>query len=156
MPPLRIDEVLQMAMQLEESGIAFYTRVAKGSADDQVVRLCCRCADDEKEHLETFRRMREAMATPERVRKLDLPEMQIIQGVLDDGVMPSMSEAERLAGEAGLGDMLGVAMRMEEDSVRFYECLVSGVDDADALREIIDEERGHIEELRELRETFGG
>jgi len=40
---------------------------------------------------------------------------------------------------------------MEEDSVRFYECLVSGIGDADALRTIIDEERGHITQLKDLR-----
>ncbi len=156
MTPLRIDEVLQMAMQLEECGIAFYVRIARDSSNAEVVRLCRRWADDEKEHLETFRRMRESMATPQRVRKLELPEMQIIQDVLDGAVMPSMPEADRLAAEADLAEMLGVAMRMEEDSIRFYECLASGVDNAEALRAIIEEERGHVRELNELRSGLDG
>jgi rubrerythrin len=152
MSALRIDEVLQMAIQLEETGLALFETAAKESADARVGALCRQLAEDEHEHLKTFCALREEIVKRPRWRRLEVEEMSIIQELIDNLVLPSHEQARQLAREGNPAEILDRAIRMEEDSVDLYGRLMSGVGDTNTLQRIIDEEKGHIQQLSEARQ----
>jgi rubrerythrin len=153
MTGLRIDEVLQMAMQAEETGIAFYELASRQCGNLFATALFKELSEQEQEHLQAFAGMREAMADPARTRRLELEDMAILESVLDDTVLPCQEECRRLATEGNLKKILARAIKMEKDAVALYTRLLPGVDNAQALCLIIEEEKRHIEQLRELRQA---
>jgi rubrerythrin len=100
MAALRIDEVLQMAMQAEETGFA--------------------------------------------------------ESLPDDTVLPCRDECRRLAAEGNLGKIIDRAVEMEKDAADLYRRLLPGVDNAQALRLIIEEEERHLQQLNTLQREIGG
>jgi rubrerythrin len=154
MPGLRIDEVLQMAMQAEEAGIAFYETVARKCSDLRVADLCRRLAADEARHLQAFGAMREDVVKRSRPRRLELEEMAILQSAVDGCAVPTAEECRRLASDGSVAKVLDAAIRSEKNAVALYSGLVSGVDDKESLRKIIEEEQRHAEELAALRKTI--
>jgi len=154
MSALRIDEVIQMAIQLEEAGTAFYEAAATEAADPEVRALCKRLSEDEHEHLKTFCALREATVTRAGWRRLEVEEMSIIQELIDTLVLPSNEQARQWARDGTPMEILDKAIRMEEDSVDLYNRLMSGVNDTETLQQIIDEEKQHIEQLSQARQQM--
>jgi rubrerythrin len=151
MSALRIDEVIQVAIQLEEAGMAFYEVAAAEAPDPDVRALCKQLSEDEHEHLKTFCTLREETVTKPGWRRLEVEEMSIIQELVDAMVLPSNEQARQWAREGTPTDTLDRAIRMEEDSVTLYKRLMSGVNDTETLHHIIDEEKQHIEQLSQVR-----
>jgi len=135
-----------MAMQLEEAGMVFYETAARCCADARVADLCRQLSADEQDHLQTFGRMRSAPQQRPH-RPLEPEEMRILQECLDDLVLPSPEEARRLAEAGTPADVLRTALRMEKDSVALYRRLAPCVNDAAALRTILEEEEAHVRDL---------
>ena len=149
----RVDEVLQIAMQAEETGRLLYQALAEQSSDPRVQTLCRQLADQEKGHFEIFKAMKDAQANQTDARRLSLEEMQFIQGLVSGQVVPSEAEARRLVRENNLAGVLDIAIQAEKDSQAFYRQILPGVDGADAkaVQKIIDEEKTHQKRLEQVR-----
>lgn len=147
------DEILQIAMELEETGQVFYEALAVSCRSERVSALCRRLAGQERTHYNTFKRMREAWAGEGEPRAMDRLELEFVQGLINDRIVPGPAAARELAAEGGLARALDLAVRLEEDTVRFYTQIASAVDhdDAKVIRDIIAEEERHARELTDAR-----
>ena len=154
----RLDEVLQIAMQAEESGRLLYETVAKETADPKVADLCRQLAIQEGRHYEKFKAMKEAAPNQMNSRRLSLEEMDFVQGLTQGRVTPLEAEAKRIVRDNSPAEVLDMAVQAEKDSAAFYEQILTGVDaaDAGAIREIIEEEDRHRGILTDLRKALNG
>lgn len=153
----RIDEILQMAMQAEESGRLLYETLANQAAGEpKIAELCRQLAAQEKGHFEKFKAMREA--TPKRLdsRRLALEEIEFVKSLMEGRAVPAETEAKRIVQENSMAQVLSMAIQAEVGSAAFYRELLAGVDSGDAatVREIIEEEKRHEKMLRDARQLL--
>ncbi len=149
------DEVFQMAAQLEASGQDFYQILAEECPDVRIASLARHLAQQEAEHLATFKEMRKAVASRPASRPLTWDELGFAQMMIEDRVAPTADDARRMAAEGGFEEILDLAVQMEKDSVLFYTEVLQAMDpsDATAICKIIDEEKRHLAELLGARRT---
>jgi rubrerythrin len=150
-----VDEILEMAEQLERNGAAFYKRAAEGMLDSNSRTVLRDLAAWEEAHGKIFSRMRatltedlrsETALNPEDKRSLHLRAM-VDGNVFDLQIDPS----ELLSGRETIEDVLQMAVK---DSVIFclgLKPLLATTADQKSIDGIIEEEMDHIAFLnREL------
>ena len=139
-------DVLALAMELESLGRTFYESLALACDDAQVAKLSARLAKAEAKHFELFRKMRESLPAAIRTMPLDDKPAAQARELLKKLVVPRPEEVRRVALGGNLKNALNMAIRMEEDSVRFYEGVLLGAqaNHAPAIRRIVQEEKGHL------------
>jgi rubrerythrin len=153
----RVDEVLQIAMQAEETGRLLYEAVAAQATNNEVQALCRQLAAREKAHFETFKAMKDSQPSQTDSRRLSVEEIAFVQGLVSGKVVPNEAQARRLARENSLQGVLDMAIQAEKDSQTFYRQILPGVDgaNAQAVQKIIDEEKTHQQRLEQVRSRLG-
>ena len=142
------DEIFEMAEQIERNGGRFY-RTAAESADDQTTELLLELAAMEDEHVKTFASMRRDLAAAEKKSFTFDPDDEAgryLQAMADGEVFRG-DPCELLVAGQSAADVLDLAIRIEKDSIIFYQCMKPCVPaglGADRLKDIIDQEIGHI------------
>ncbi len=150
------DEVLQIAMEMEQTGEVFYEALAAVCRNRPVTDMIRKFARNEQDHYQTFKRMREERADTWPVRDLDPDELSFTQSLINEKVIPSPDDMRKLAASTGLADALAMAVKMEHDSIRFYQELLAGLaaSDVEVVEQIIQEERLHQRELEEAQRAL--
>jgi rubrerythrin len=143
-------EAFRLASLLEQEGIVFYERLLDAFHDPEIRAAAEGLLASEKNHLDRFE------------RELAL-EMEVLgdgagegepEALLDSGIFPRPEEAEALFDAlAGSRDLIALAVRIEEASIRFYQALLENTSrpgGRHAIEEVLDEERRHLAALRNL------
>jgi rubrerythrin len=146
-------EIFQIAMELEESGRVFYETLAEKSEDHDLADLCRDLAVQEADHFRKFKKMGEELVERRASRPLTWDELHFAQMLIEERVLSSPEAARDAAASGDVVALLETAIRLEKDSVLFYNELLAEVDenDAPAVQEIIDEEKRHVRSLVEAR-----
>jgi rubrerythrin len=148
-----VREIYHLAIQIEKNGERFYREALNEVSSPSLKELIIWIADQELEHQEWFSKRKAALE--DKTDDLDLAETEqaILQNILGDQSF-SLKEAD-LSSVNNVEDLLRMAVEFENDSILFYEMLGSFIDDkevSDRLKEIIKEERQHIELLEDFEE----
>ena len=152
------DEIFEMAGQIEHNGAKFY-RIAAGSADSHNRELLLRLADMEDNHERTFATMRSELTDEEKRYTTPDPDNQAalyLQAMADEKVFDSDPSAA-LSGTESMEDIINIAIGLEKDSIVVYQSMqevVPGSGGKDKLDAIINEEIGHIVDLRNQLRTL--
>jgi len=151
------EEVFQVAMALEETGQVFYEVLAVSCGHGRVAEMCRRLAVQESEHYDQFKRMRQALLAGGEATPLTSGQIELVQSMINDRVVPDPDAARRQATEGGLTETLAIAMKMERDSISFYRKLLNVVDEdgVRAIKGIIAEEQEHIRVIAEATKSLG-
>ena len=114
-------EAVKVAANLERDGIAFYTRAAEVARNEETKKIFLRLADQEKDHLETFREWEHALKeTDQGAQYWDAPEIDAyIRNLIQTGVFSEGPE-KMAAGAESDRDALLVGIGAEKDSILFY------------------------------------
>ena len=138
-------EAYRIAKKIEREGIRFYQLLMEKTADAAVQELVTRLRDAEEEHLKIFGRLLEgAGEKPGQLEDEDLLDS------VDDAIF-IITENQVAAGDFGQALQLGIII--EKRSLAFYlevEKHTESSEGKSALRTIIDEERKHWEDLKQL------
>jgi rubrerythrin len=150
--PFNVDEIFEMAEQIERNGAKFYRAAAKKipAAKQALVEL----ASMEDEHLRTFAAMRTQLSEGEHEPLVFDPDGQAqmyLQVMADRHVFDvKTNPVKLLTGRKTPWDILRMAIGYEKDSIVFYtglkEC-VSRKAGKDKVEAIIAEEIGHIRKI---------
>jgi len=147
-------QALEMALQIEENGEAFYEAAAESSDDSEVAQLFEELAARERRHYEVFAAMAEAVGPPPEPSDEEIGDYaSFLQVALDNAVFDGADKALRMAEEARDRDAaLRAAMGFEKDTMLFYYDLREMVDDADraTITDIINEEKQHLRRLAKM------
>ena len=149
-------EIFQIAMELEETGRAFYEKLAEQSDDPRVSSVCRKLAAEEQSHFQTFKKMGAELVQRPASRPLTWDELNFAQILIEERLLSDSDAAEAAATSGDTVEVLNTAIQLEKDSVLFYQELLSEVDDPDvpAIREIIAEEKRHVLSLVEARKEI--
>jgi rubrerythrin len=143
--------IVEMAIDLEKTGEEFYEAMALGCGEGQISTLCKRLAGMEARHGRVFANI--ARQLPKSAAWPSEEETERLHQVVKNAVIPKPTVVSEVALHGKLADALAMAIRMEQDSVSFYEgiALAVGPDHKDAVEQIIREEEQHVKSLQALR-----
>jgi rubrerythrin len=146
-------EAVEVAINMEEEGIRFYTLAEERVADPEMKRLFALLRDKEHQHVAYFRGVYHGLAAKEggadaELWLLDPGVAAYFRAAVESAVFPVKGAAERvIAGLHDVRDILRLALRAEKDSIHFYRDLLDHAPWPDArelLGKVIDEERRHF------------
>ena len=155
---LTAEEILEIAIEAERQGAAFYERLADSAQDERVKQECRRLVTFEREHEKTFRHLlgqrdiQRALSSPQPGQSSDKYQ-QYLSALVDSNMLPDEEAARRLAQDAASeADAVNIALQMEKNTILFYQELQNLLGtQAGALQTVLDEERSHVYELNELK-----
>ena len=160
---LDADKLLQVAMELELTGETFYEIVASACGRDRpaVEQFFRGLAQEEREHYRKFDKMlrdlSEKAGRPARAMS-DEQQSSVIR-LLSQRVLPDPAAARDKAARCGFQEAVDISIEMERKAIAFYTGVLPTIaqeQDAEALRQIIDEEKRHEKDLVRLRRSAGG
>ncbi len=149
----KINELYRIAVEMERNGLAFYSKVASQSADEQTRAVYHYLASAEKRHLRTFKKLmgNKTFSAPQSYRG---EYRKYLGALLKDRVFPSSHLARSRAARSGPSASLKAGIAAEKESILFYMELRDLVSAADrvAIDRILGEEKRHLRRLSEYKE----
>ena len=143
-------EIFDLAMRIEENGEAFFRGAVKKMSEPTLKSLFEWLAEQEVKHREWFSVKRDQAEMKIKPTDFEKAGSGILQDILGDQSF-SLKEAD-LDHISSVREILDLAIEFERDTILFFEVILSLVVDAATekeLKEIIAEEKLHIELLRE-------
>jgi len=150
------NEIIEIAVKLEDSGEAFYTAAVEKTADIKIKALFRDLAAQERLHRRTFQRLIQPRG--QAVEFVLAPDQwgefqAYVDALLRQTLFTDSENALSRAAEAkDAQEALLAAIRFEKESLLFFHELKSVVrgDGQRAVARIIEEERQHIQRLTEM------
>ena len=147
------EEIVRIAVQIEKNGEKAYREALAYLEDEKLRSLLGWMADEEVRHKEWFEDFLKRMENEKLTAAEALPQ-DLLESILNRRTF-SLEETD-FTKVQDLDDLIRTSIEFEEDTVLFYEMLQSFIENesvAQALDEIISEERSHIRKLEEYLET---
>ena len=146
-----IDEIFEMAEQIEKNGARFYRRAAEGAVKPEAREVLAEFALWEDKHQEIFSRMRSEYSRTAKdggVFGAEEEEVPYLRAWADGHVFDVRSDpAKRLSGRETMEDILKIAIGLEKDSIVFYlgfKDALPNKSDREKIEEILKEEMKHV------------
>ncbi len=150
------DEVLEMAIDIERNGAAFYKHAAEAASDTHAKAMLLELASMEEDHERTFTEMRQGLTAAERTEMTYDPDRELplyLRAMADKGLSATIGKPPALKEKEGVADVLRFAIGLEKDSIVFYLGLQDLVPErlgGARVDDIVREEMGHIATLGDL------
>lgn len=152
-----IADIRNIAVQIEQNGEQTYRQAAEETSDPGIASILNRLADDEDKHAKWFTStLPDKELTPEQ-KELEAVGRTLLQDIVRNQTF-SLEQSE-LSRAVHIEDVLRQAITFEQDTIGFYEILQGFLDDNDAVAQlgrIIDEERHHVDQLKEMLASYNG
>ncbi len=155
---INIDDILGVAVKIEQEGELFYRAAARNISHPAVRRLLISLAKAEVKHRRQFSKMRDVIRERTDVnigRRLDVDNF-IADYLLEQGGSPIFEglDPEEFARRKTMIQVLDAAIALEDEAVDFYSKLRSEMGslmEMGVLDKIVDQERKHAASLRKIR-----
>ena len=147
-----LTDVRNIAVQIEQNGEGTYRRAASQARDPELARIFSWMADEEKHHGELF-----AAIVADRTLTAEQAELEAMGRSLLQDIVRSQTfslDQQQLGQATSLEDVLVQSIEFEKDTIGFYEFFAGFLDDPEAktqLNGIIEQERGHVRQLEQMR-----
>ena len=151
-------EILQMAVEIEKKGKAFYDGVVSTVKDQKTRDIFQYLADEELKHEQIFQKMLKDVKASDVENPYDEREMILyFHSLIDRKIFPSEQEGSDM--EEDLGNPAAailIALSLEKDSVLYFSELlhISDKKEHEVIEKIIEEEREHIRRILRLKKDL--
>jgi len=156
-PLFQAAEVLDMAIEIERQGLAFYTGCIAARANEAVSEVFEYAADQERRHIELFSKIKSDLAEYTVPESYPGETLSYLRGFTKTRVFESVDEATCSA-EAVTDELEAVEMAidLERSTIAFYSGVKQIVRESeqDVVEEIIAEEHRHIRRLLQLKDSL--
>ncbi len=149
-----VDEIFEMAEQIERNGASFYREAARKTGDSTVKQIFLNLAQMEDGHLIIFQDMRKHLGPNEKEQTAFDPEdesIMYLQAMANShGTEGKKDRQTKLTGNETIKEIFEIAINAEKNSIIFYTALKDLVDKTgkDKVETIISEEMGHLAVLK--------
>ncbi|MDZ7666621.1 MAG: ferritin family protein [Desulfotignum sp.] len=149
-----VDEIFEMAIQIEANGAKFYRKAAELQQESDNKEFLEKLARMEDKHKTTFEAMRKAVSEGQKQETVFDPANELsmyLKAMADNhGGEGDPDVVESLTGEESMKEIITTAIGLEKESILFYlglKDLVPAKYGHDKLDDIIREEKLHIAQL---------
>ncbi len=144
-------EIIELAIKIEKNGEAVYRSAIEKVPNPGLVPLLEWMADEEVKHANWFAELKHNLETKNENPFVEEMGHELFNEMLGDKNF-SLKDVDFAAIEE-IDDLIQTFIEFEKDSIIFYEVLKPFVEDPvvrEYLNKIIDEEKHHIELLKEI------
>lgn len=156
-PLFQAAEVLDMAIEIERQGLAFYSGCIAARATESVAEVFEYVADQERRHMELFSRMKRDLAEYTVPESYPGETISYLRGFTKTRVFSNVDEATCSAEAVGDDlEAVEMALDLERSSIAFYSGVkqIVRASEQDVVEEIIAEEHRHIRRLLQLKDNL--
>ncbi|NNL78794.1 MAG: ferritin family protein [Desulfobacterales bacterium] len=147
------NEILDMAIKLEQNGEAVYRRAIEEVSQPELVSLLEWMADEEVKHAQWLSDLKRNLKTKGSNPFVEEMSRELFNDLLGDENF-SLKDVD-FSSVDKIDDLVEIFIEFEKDSILFYQVLEPFIEDPAALEhlnKVIDEENSHIQRLQ----TFMG
>ncbi|MBC8415599.1 MAG: ferritin family protein [Candidatus Cloacimonetes bacterium] len=154
------NEIIEMAVEIEKNGFAFYDRALQRSdLNNDAKKLLQTLRDEEKVHEKTFLNLREKIDNFDMNSDINWDEAKLyIQSMVDTHLFNQPEKAIQLAASArDLKDLVSNAIQFEKDTLLFFYFIkkfIANEKSKKAIENIVDEEIFHVVKLKKIQDTL--
>ncbi len=154
------NEIIEMAVQIEKSGYAFYNEaLKKKELSDTGKNLLTILRNEEVRHEKYFLSLRDEMDNMQLDESGDWGLISdYIKTITDSRLFNDVESAVKLASEAVSElEIFDYAVKFEKDTILYFHTIkdkVLNVDTTEVLKKIIDEEISHVLKLTEYKQSL--
>ena len=120
------NDIVEMAVRMEQNGYAFYNKALQRSdLDDKTRSILTRLRNDEKEHEKTFQALRDRIDLIDSEQNSNWEEAQFyMESIVKTHVFHEPDKAIQMAQKAeNAVDLIRYAIQFEKDTILFFFCL---------------------------------
>lgn len=156
---LNIDEIFELAENIEVLGGAFYRKAAENAQDEEGKKLLTELAEMEDGHIAIFANLRKKVLGDKAAFDFD-PDgeaARYLQTIANSKMLTLAHPAHILKGDESVEEILVHAIEMEKNAILFYLGLMDITPSAwgrDEIKEIIKEEQMHVIQLTDAMEEL--
>ena len=159
---LNLKEIIEMAIQIETAGVAFYRKLRESAESDETRELFGYLEEAEYQHIKDFEAiLKEALARPGQFEYATTEEdLLYLRAFASRRIFTSPEDAASKA--ENLGDVIeaiDMALDFELRSVSFFREMVGMIenpDDSASVAELENQEKEHAAYLYRMRERITG
>ena len=150
-------ELLEIALGIERNGAAFYQALADKTHNRNAKAIYDYLASEERKHLDTFQGMLNTVGQYQPPEAYAEEYMLYLKSLVDSLVFSNVTEAqqkvEKISSEI---EALDTGIQAEKDSILFYTEMQNFVRQPDqkVVLNIIGEEKAHLRQLSQLKQTL--
>lgn len=148
-------DIIDIAIKIEKNGAAVYWQASKKIENPDLATFLKWAAAEEERHALFFASLKDEIHYADTDGKVEQLGKALIEDAIGEHSF-SLS-ADDLANVKCLGQLIEKSVRLEEDTVTFYELLLDLIDGESAktqLERVIAEEKTHIVRLREFMSIY--
>jgi rubrerythrin len=152
-----INDICNIAIQIEQNGERTYRVAAEKTDDRQLVQMLEWMADEEARHAMWFKSLAPGSERSGNHGEIESMGRSLLREMMKDQSF-SLEETGLLDVDGILG-LLAQSIEFEQDTILFYEMLSSFIEEGptiDQLNRVIKEEHGHVEQLERLQRIYKG
>jgi rubrerythrin len=148
------NEIVEMAVRMEQYGFAFYDEALKRTdLDEAMKQLLSLLRDEEQKHEQIFLQLRKKIDVKDITESASWAEVKLyIDSLVESHVFSDPKKAIHLAKAAiNKEELLKYAIQFETDTILFFFSIarfIRGTNSTEILDKIINEEASHIKKLR--------
>lgn len=150
-----INEVLEMAVQIEKSGYQFYLKAKEKAKEEKLKELFDFLANEELRHMETFNGIKNKLKTTPYTLPYDWEEAKLyLKAITESRFFVGPDKIINLMEETkNEKELINLAILFEKETLLFYYeilNLVAGEETPTVLK-LINEEKNHIKKLEIIK-----
>lgn len=141
------EEIIEIALQMEESGMLFYEKACSIAKGDKLKDTLIYLAQEEKKHLQEFDKLSENLKHQFVPNERYVGEYgDYVKSLVNSHIFKLTEVEDLIKGIKDDQDILRFAIGFEKDSIAIFQEFKNAANKAgaDILEKLIHEERGHI------------
>lgn len=115
-----IDEILELAEQIERNGVEYYSRAAKLVENEEQRRTFRKLAEMERNHEQLFAEMRASQIDQYESFDPDGEDARYLDAIVDGNIFDYKDPEVRAIAEMSVTDIYRKAIDLEKDTIIFY------------------------------------
>lgn len=150
------EDICNIALNIEKNGEETYRKAALRCTDRDIARLLTAMADDERRHGQWLATLASTRQLSEKEQEMERLGRHLLEEMMAGN--PFLPSSDDLAAAASLEEVLQRSREFEENTIVFYQFLLSLLEDDAAIKEmknIIAEEARHQRTLETMLDEHG-
>ena len=149
-------EIAEAAVEKERKRRGFYANVTELSTNDEMKKLFEFLTEEEDRHVAAFEKIRDSLPKDARPEEYNEDMQAYMDSVVDDRLYSDVDSKEFVQKAIETNDVFRLAIGLEKDAILYFREFLPFVSEADrnVVQDLIDQEKGHIRMLFEMKKRL--
>lgn len=154
-----IEEILEIAIKIEENGLSFYNTLAEKTNNKIAKELFKFLEGEEREHIAVFKNLYKDLTGRSFIRAFSEEEANLyLHSLIENRIFKSPEEIiNTIKGKDELS-IIDMAIQIEKDTILYYYEVLENLTEKEAelVKKLINQEKNHVYRLSNLKNALRG